>query len=69
MYFLFQLDIRLNQIAGFKKLAGEPQSFWVELLNKYFVNKNMVTVSRAWDEVIQTKYANLVDSQYFLLEY
>ena len=38
----FQLKQRLNQIDVLKKLMTEPESYWVNLLNKYFVKAPVV---------------------------
>ena len=38
------MDNRLNQISVFKKLDKEPQEFWVNLINKYMVDKKYVVV-------------------------
>lgn len=42
---MLQLDTRLNQVATFKKLKSESVSYWVELLNKFFIGTKDVTVS------------------------
>ena len=40
-----QIQLRLNRVDTFKKLKTEPQEFWVQLLNAYFVGTNYVVVS------------------------
>ncbi|XP_011145031.2 uncharacterized protein C05D11.1 [Harpegnathos saltator] len=38
------LDQRLNTVRDFKKLENEPESYWINLLKKYFVDTPMIIV-------------------------
>ncbi|XP_043275299.1 uncharacterized protein C05D11.1-like [Venturia canescens] len=39
------LNQRLNQIEDFKKLAEEPESYWLNLMNRYLIEAPMVVIN------------------------
>lgn len=39
------MDQRLNQIEDFKKLAEEPESYWLNLLKRYLIEAPMVVIN------------------------
>ncbi|XP_020279570.1 uncharacterized protein C05D11.1-like isoform X2 [Pseudomyrmex gracilis] len=50
------LDEMCNILHNLKKLKVEPQSFWINLFEKYFVNQPMITFVKSLEEKEMEKY-------------
>lgn len=48
VHHLLQFPTFVDQLPRFKRLLKEPASFWVALIEKYFVKGHKIAVSWTW---------------------